>query len=192
MKKQRLGRSRNVQACDLPQRAWTKVRRDSGRKASEGRADIMRFGKDLRCVFRFAQASGDDEKIKAVFRDHQDEIESMDMSTSLMALALIGPDHYRAAISSTMINCKEESKGMLRLYFNDAMHQYYVDQVNQAQVNGEARGIIRTTIYDGNGIFFVMKRLEAMMPCSLEKAAYYVSQFFIDNRSKRNNGSLKP
>lgn len=168
---------------------------------------IMRFGEDLRCVFRFAQASGNDEKIKAVFRDHQDEIKSMDMSTSLMALALIGPDHYHAAISSSKINCKEESKGMLKLYFNDATYQYYVDQVNQARIRGEARGIaigeakwitigesrgiIKCSMYDGKGIFSTMKYLEALMPCSLEKAAHYFSQFIIYNRNKANSNSLK-
>ena len=121
------------------------------------------------------------------------------MSPNLMALAFIEPDHYRAAISSTKINCKEESKGMLKLYFNDAINQYYVDQVNQAEVNGEARGItigesrgiIKCSMYDGKGIFSTMKYLEALMPCSLEKAAHYFSQFIIYNRNKANSNSLK-
>lgn len=101
---------------------------------------IKRFGREMQSVISFSQAKGNDQKIKHVQKKYSDVLDDMDVSTSLMILAILGPDFYEAALKSKLFNLKEDSKGMLKLYFDNAKIEYYESQMKINYSNGVADG----------------------------------------------------
>ena len=101
---------------------------------------IKRFGREMQCVISFSKAKGSDQKIEKAKEKYSDVLGDMDVSTSLMVLAILGPDFYEAAIKSKLFNLKEEPKGMLKLYFDNAKIEYYENQMQINYSNGMADG----------------------------------------------------
>ena len=94
----------------------------------------------MQCIISFSKAKGSDQKIEKVKEKYSDVLGDMDVSTSLMVLAILGPDFYEAAIKSKLFNLKEEPKGMLKLYFDNAKIEYYENQMKVNYSNGMADG----------------------------------------------------